>query len=157
MKIRLVLLLALAGVFALSAANPVPARQAFRAELEKNPQAFRKHLNDPDPEIRRYSLYLLAKTDGVKAISTLGKALDDKDSQVVYTATEALAGMAKKAPKQVQPLLEKAARESSNSNIRQIAVKASWPFQRDIKLIRNDPSWDHEVMVVKKIDLPTKN
>jgi hypothetical protein len=159
MKIKIAALLLIAAscwAFTAAAANPIAARQAFRAELEKNPQAFRKYLNDKDPEIRRYAIYLLAEKDGVKAIPVLGKALEDSDPQVQYTATEALAGMAKQAPKEVQPMLEKAARNAANTNIRQVAVKASWPFHRDIKLIRNDHTWDHEVMVVKTIDLPTK-
>ncbi len=159
MKIKIAALLLIAAscwAFTAAAANPIAARQAFRAELEKNPQAFRKYINDKDPEIRRYAIYLLAEKDGVKAIPVLGKAIEDSDMQVQYTATEALAGMAKQAPKEVQPLLEKAARIAANANIRQVAVKASWPFHRDIKLIRNDHTWDHEVMVVKTIDLPTK-
>ena len=159
MKIKFAALLVIAAscwAFTAAAANPIAARQAFRAELEKNPQAFRKYINDKDPEIRRYAIYLLAEKDGVKALPVLSKAVEDSDPQVQYTATEALAGMAKQAPKEVQPLLEKAARNASNTNIRQVAVKASWPFQRDIKLIRNDHTWDHDVVVVKTIDLPTK-
>ena len=159
MKIKIAALLLIAAscwAFTAAAANPIAARQAFRAELEKNPQAFRKYLNDKDPEIRRYAIYLLAEKDGVKALPVLSKAVEDSDPQVQYTATEALAGMAKQAPKEVQPLLEKAARNAANTNIRQVAVKASWPFQRDIKLIRNDHTWDHDVVVVKTIDLPTK-
>ena len=95
MKIKIAALLLIAAscwAFTAAAANPIAARQAFRAELEKNPQAFRKYLNDKDPEIRRYAIYLLAEKDGVKAIPVLGKALEDSDPQVQYTATEALAG-----------------------------------------------------------------
>ena len=59
MKIKFAALLLMAAscwAFAATAANPVQARQAFRAKLEKDPQAFRKYINDKDPEIRRYAI-----------------------------------------------------------------------------------------------------
>ena len=134
----------------------IQARRAFRAAIEKNPECFRQYLTSKDPEIRRYALYLLVKADGVKAIDQLAKAIDDNDASVQYTAAEALAGLAKQSPEKVQPLLEKVAANAKTPDIRHIAVKASWPFQREIKLIRNDHTWDHEVVVVKTLDLPTK-
>ena len=155
-KIIAALLLLFCVAAVLPANSQISARQAFRAAVAKQPDAFRKYLNDKDPEIRRYALYLLVKADGVKALPQLAKAIDDNDASVQFTAAEALAGMAKTAPKEVQPLLEKVAANAQNTDIRQVAVKASWPFQREIKLIRNDHTWDHDVVVVKKIDLPTK-
>lgn len=149
-------LLLFCSVAVVLASAEIKARQAFRAAIEKNPDCFRQYLNDKDPEIRRYSLFLLVKADGTKAIDQLAKAIDDPDASVQYTAAEALAGMAKQAPAKVQPLLEKVAANAKTPDIRHIAVKASWPFQREIKLIRNDHTWDHEVVVVKTLNLPTK-
>lgn len=156
-KIIVLLLLWFCFKAALPADGQISARQAFRTAVEKQPDAFRKYLDDKDPEIRRYALYLLVKKDGVKAIPQLAKAIDDNDVYVQFTAAEALAGLAKKAPKEVQPLLEKVAANAKNNDIRHVAVKASWPFQREIKLLRNDPTWDYEVVVVKTLDLPTKD
>ena len=158
MQSKIIALLLMMFCFAavLPANSQIASRKAFRSAVEKNPEAFRKYLNDKDPEIRRYALYLLVKADGVKAIPQLAKAIDDNDASVQYTAAEALAGLSKKAPKEVQPLLEKVAANAKNTDIRHVAVKASWPFQREIKLIRNDHTWDHDVVIVKKIDLPTK-
>lgn len=158
MQSKIIALLLMMFCFAavLPANSQIASRKAFRSAVEKNPEAFRKYLNDKDPEIRRYALYLLVKADGVKAIPQLAKAIDDNDASVQYTAAEALAGLSKKAPKEVQPLLEKVAANAKNTDIRHVAVKASWPFQREIKLIRNDHTWDHDVVVVKTIDLPTK-
>ena len=158
MQSKIIALLLMMFCFAavLPANSQIAARKAFRSAVEKNPEAFRKYLNDKDPEIRRYALYLLVQKDGVKAIPQLAKAIDDQDASVQYTAAEALAGLAKKAPEKVQPLLEKVAANAKNIDIRHVAVKASWPFQREIKLIRNDHTWDHEVTIVKTINLPTK-
>ena len=156
LKIFTAAIVLLGSIAVVSANAQIRARQAFRSAIEKNPESFRQYLNDKDPEIRRYALYLLVKADGVKAIPQLAKSIDDSDASVQYTAAEALAGLSKKAPKEVQPLLEKVAANAQTSDIRHIAVKASWPFQREIKLIRNDHTWDHDVVVVKTIDLPTK-
>ena len=156
LKIFTAAIVLLGSIAVVSANGQIRARQAFRSAIEKNPESFRQYLNDKDPEIRRYALYLLVKADGVKAIPQLAKSIDDSDASVQYTAAEALAGLSKKAPKEVQPLLEKVAANAQTSDIRHIAVKASWPFQREIKLIRNDHTWDHDVAVVKTIDLPTK-
>ena len=156
LKIFTAVIVLLGSIAVVSANGQIRARQAFRSAIEKNPESFRQYLDDKDPEIRRYALYLLVKADGVKAIPQLAKSIDDSDASVQYTAAEALAGLSKKAPKEVQPLLEKVAANAQTSDIRHIAVKASWPFQREIKLIRNDHTWDHDVAVVKTIDLPTK-
>ena len=47
-------------------------------------------------------------------------------------------------------LIMKIAAEDSDLAIRELAGKASWPFKRDVLLIRNNPGWDHEVITVKR-------
>ncbi len=135
--------------------HPVRRRQAFRAAVAENPSLIRSHLDDSDEEIRRYALYCLVKADGTAALPQLRKALADSDLLVELTAVEALAGLAPQSA-EARALLTEALPTLRTAAARETAVKASWPFHRDIKLLRNDASWDHEVTVVQKIDLPLK-
>ena len=50
-------------------------------------------------------------------------------------------------------LLERIAAKEQLLEIRKIAAQASWPFHREIKLLRNDPTWDYEVKTVASIPL----
>ena len=53
-KIWTLVLLLFCFTAILPANNQIAARKAFRVAVEKNPDAFRKYLNDKDPEIRRF-------------------------------------------------------------------------------------------------------
>ncbi len=62
------------GVFALmwGGCHSVPkddisARQAFRKDLERHPEKATFYLGSQDAEIRRYTLYLIAKQKGAEA------------------------------------------------------------------------------------------
>lgn len=138
------------------AEHPVRTRRAFRAAIERDPACVRRYLNHSDAEVRRYALYLVAKQQGVAALPDLEKALKDPDPQVELLAAEALAGLTKQSP-EAQKLLMQAAASTRSLAVAETAARASWPFHRDVKLLRNDPDWDHEVTVLKTVVLPEKN
>ena len=135
-----------------SAAGLIEARQAFFRDIEKNPAALRSYLDNSDPEIRRYALYRIVKSDPLAALPVIEKALQDADEQVRLTAVSALPPMVGKDAR-VAELLRKAASQDASKQVRKIAVQATWPFYREIKLLRNDPTWDYEVKTVRSLPL----
>lgn len=136
------------GVFA----DPVQARQAFFREISANPSAAGKYLSDKDPEIRRYAIYTIIKDQNKFDFDVVASAVNDPDGQVVFTAASVLPHYINKDSR-VLPLLKRLAKESKYPQVRQIAVQATWPFHREIRLLRNDPTWDYEVKVVKTFPL----
>lgn len=135
-----------------SAAGLIEARQAFFRDIEKNPAALRSYLDNSDPEIRRYALYRIVKKDPLAALPVIEKALSDADEQVRLTAVSALPSLVGKDARAAE-MLRKAAAQDASKQVRKIAVQATWPFYREIKLLRNDPTWDYEVKTIKSLPL----
>lgn len=133
-------------------AELIAARQKFFREISEKPSAAKRYLNDKDPEIRRYAVYSIIKNQSEFDFEVISAAVNDPDDQVVFTAASVLPSSIGKDSR-VLTLLRKLAQESKNPQVRQIAVQATWPFHREIRLLRNDPTWDYEVKVVKSIPL----
>ena len=144
------LLLLLTGAFL--SADSISERQKFFSTVHKDPGAAEKYLDSKDPEIRRYALYLIVKKDPVSALGRLEKMCFDPDPHVRRTAVAPLPQLARKN-KRALKLLERIAAKEEVPEIRKIAAQASWPFHREIKLLRNDPAWDYEVKTVASIPL----
>lgn len=148
-------MLTLIGGMLLAAAlsgNEIAARQDFFRKITEKPALAQSFLQDKDPEIRRYALYVLLKKYPEQAQKFIVQAINDPNEQVRLTAIAALA----KNPglhQQSAQLLKKAARADKSVQVRRIAVAATWPFHREIKLLRNDPTWDYEVKVIKTLPL----
>ena len=133
-------------------ADVIANRQAFFRKIQKSPLVARSYLNDKDPDIRRYALYCVIKKNPAAAFDAIAAALNDPEEQVCLTAVQALPQLLNK-DKRVRPLLEKVARENKFQQVRQIAVQATWPFHREVRLLRDDPTWDYEVKTIKSIPL----
>lgn len=133
-------------------AGEIASRQKFFACVQKDPASAEKFLESSDPEIRRYALYLIIRKDPLAALDKIGKMCKNPDENVRMTAVLVLPSLAKKSKKAWQILSDIAATEKVPA-IRRIAVQASWPFHREIKLLRNDPTWDYEVKTIKRIPL----
>ena len=142
----------------LRAAEPAAAlrRQAFYRECSANTGKAADYLKDKDPEIRRYALYLYIKKHGIKAVEQIKTAVTDSDVQVRMTAVSALCSLARNDAS-LNNLLLKIASDDPELAIRELAGKASWPFKRDILLIRNNPGWDHEVITLKRWKIDDSN
>ena len=158
-KFLLALLCGVCAVSVMQAATPeaVARRQKFTAECGENADKAAKYLNDKDPEIRRYALYLYAKANGNNAFAKLQAALNDSNDLVRLTAVSALTELAAKGNKNAEKLLAEVAGKDTYLPIRELAGKASWPFKREIKLLRNDPGWDHEVITVAEGKIEADN
>ncbi len=142
----------------LSACRSVPkdeitARQEFRRDLDGHPEKATLYLASPDAEIRRYALYCLAKQKGAEAKATYKVYLKDANEQVRLTALGALLHFSK-SDADVQELLTEVAAKDKSRQVAKLAADAAWPFHRDVLLIRNDPNWDHEVVVLNKFQIP---
>lgn len=133
-------------------AQLIAARQKFFRDIAENPAAAKRYLKDKDPEIRRYAVYSIIKDQSNFDFDVISSAVNDPDDQVVFTAASVLPPNINRDSR-VLPLLRKLARESKNPQVRQIAVQATWPFHRELRLLRNDPTWDYEVKVIKTIAL----
>ena len=131
----------------------IARRRAFRAAVEKNPASVKSYLRDSDPEIRRYALYLCIEKSPEASIPALKSAIRDSDVQVRLTAASAMVSLVAKFP-ELRSVLEECAKKDSSNEVRQLAARATWPFHREIKLLREDKSWDHDVTVAKSIPLP---
>ena len=131
----------------------IARRRAFRAAVEKNPASVKNYLKDSDPEIRRYALYLCIEKSPEASIPALKSAIRDSDVQVRLTAASAMVSLVAKFP-ELRSVLEECAKKDSSNEVRQLAARATWPFHREIKLLREDKSWDHDVVVTKSIPLP---
>jgi len=132
----------------------IALRRTFRSECEINPGSVRNYLSDKDPEIRRYALYLTFKAEGIKALPALETGVHDPDASVRMTAVAALGALAGQKSEAANKLLTEVASTESNNDIRSMVVKYSWPFHRETKLLREDPSWDYEVITVKTFPIP---
>ena len=135
-----------------AAENNLSPRQNFYRRISENPASASSYIKDSDPEIRRYALYCIIKNTPDKAFDVISEAVRDSDEQVRLTAVSALSSMLKKE-KRAAALLQDIAKNETSEQIRKIAVQSTWPFHREIKLLRDDPTWDYEVKTVKSIPL----
>ena len=153
MKLRLLLVLVLAALLLHAAGDPLPRRRAFRKEVRANPAAAARYLKDPDPEIREYALYLQFKAAQEANLSLMRAALGDPEERIRLMAVQVMTAMLNRHP-ELRADLDKVSREDASLEVRNAAGNATWPFRRTVKLLRNDPNWDHEITLVKRIDLP---
>ncbi len=109
-------------------------------------------LDNSDMVVRRAAVLALFEQDAQAAVPLLQKALSDEDEIVRMTAVDLLAA--------VQPQTEAVAEALKNAandpsmRVRDAASRALWPFHRDAVLLKDRPDWDHEIEVLKAIELP---
>lgn len=132
--------------------DEIRKRQEFFLKLQKDGAAAKQHLRDKDPEIRRYAWYRIFKEMAVPDFDVIRQGAADEDEMIRKNTVLFLSELAKKDQK-ARELLSRIAAESKSSEIRRLALQASWPFHREIKLLRDDPSWDYEVKTIKSIPL----
>ena len=152
-KMSIMAMLLLLAAIAQAGDDVISRHQAFRRELEKNPAKAIKYLNDVDAEIRRYAVYTVAMNKLDKYKDILVQATNDKDEMVRLTAVSALYSMSAE-DSNIMKLMDKISRTDTNTQVRQVALKASWPFHRKTTLLREDKDWDHDVVVAKKFEIP---
>jgi hypothetical protein len=136
--------------------NAVVRRTAARLLAEQGDtgkQALVPACQDADMLVRLTALKALAQ--GEKGEPMLVAAVSDPSPMVRLFAAEQLAAQHPRS-KAAEAALAKAAGDE-DEQVRNLAVRAQWPFHRDVVSIRDRKDWDHEVEVVQAIPLPKED
>lgn len=135
-------------------AAPMLRRAAFRFLLEKQPDAtLKKALTDQDTVIRSRAIYESHMRNTDQGYAVLKNALQDKDENVARLVLNCAKAL--KNNKHSTELLQKIAKTSKIPAIRREAIRiVDFPYYKEVKLLRNNPTHDHEVVTVKSVDLP---
>lgn len=134
--------------------DPMIRRSAFRAMMDDSQTAINavKYIQDQDDQIRLAAYnYLLEQAASLK-LNYLKQGFNDPSPQIRMFALRRIKDYAMEPG--VNELIEKLASTDSDHAIRQYAGELSWPFYRENKLLRNDPSWDQEIVSVKTFAVP---
>ena len=150
----LLMLLAACGV-AFGGSDAFSMRREYRKTVAEAPEKAVEFLASPDAEIRRSAVWQVFLQKQEKSIEVLSKAVDDKDFMVRKSAIEALIALHAKKCAAATAVLERVSSTEGAPKLRQLACAAVWPFQREIQLLRNNPSWDYSITTVKSVQLPT--
>jgi len=142
-------------VFQDGKADQVLRRTAFRNLLASNraDEILNSALNDADPVIRCRAIYEIFQRRGVNSYPQLKAAVGETDPQAALI----LLGCAKNFPdkEKSRALLTALAQKSKVLSVRRSANRiVDFPYYRASRLLRDDPTHDHEVVTVKTIPLP---
>lgn len=136
--------------------DQVVRRGAFRTmidgKVKKN--EIIPYLKDSDPIIRKAALNWLCMGDK-DVLAYLKTGLDDSEPQIRIYALGRLGPYLTEPG--VNELVDKIARNDQEKEVRELAGHISWPFKRENRLLRNDPSWDYAITTVKTFQLPDDN
>lgn len=150
------LILCIFSLAAVSLAEDViSARRNFRTEAEAGHYDYRylqDKMRDPDAEIARFAVTLLAEHHPEKALAAFRKLPVPSDPLVAEAVLIAIAGFPEN---ETADLRSKILSSCSDPRIR-IFRKVRLPYRMNFSL-RNDPSYDHAVTIIKQIPLPRGN
>ena len=132
-------------------------RRAFQALLEQsedfNKTALRG-MKDPDPMIRRFALRAYLEKNGKKGEGVLKTMVREKDpvaAEYVLWCSQRISSKEMK-----MAIWKELSVKSPLPEIRKKAKRfASFDFFRKNVRLQDDPTWDHEVILVKAIPLPS--
>lgn len=130
-------------------------RRNVRNELQTSSnkaQIAQNYLSDSDAVIRQMAVTVLFAETGEKAVIDFEKMSEDKDFLVRKRIVDCLAALDKKSDA-VLKVLKKIERSDPDEKLRALAADASWPFYREVKLIRRNPTTDREIKTFSSIDL----
>ena len=131
-------------------------RKAFK-RLLYSPESFEEAitfgLKDKDAQIRRISLYELFMKDRRRALPVMHKMVADASPEVCIMVMELARALNDK--KETETLAEKVLAASKIPEVRKAASKAlGFDFFKEVTLYSSNPANDHEVLVLKAIELP---
>ena len=143
-------------VFQDGKADPALRRTAFRFLLEspRAEEVLNSGMKDTDSVIRCRAIYELFQRQGVNSYEFLkAAAVSETNPQAALI----LLGCAKNFPdkEKSRELLTELAQKSKVRDVRRSANRiVDFPFFREVRLLRNDPTHDHEVVTVMSVPLP---
>lgn len=143
--------------FAVSASGEdiISARRDFRREAAENQYDYsylESRMTDPDAEIARYAITLLAKHHPEKALTAFRKMPIPTDP---LRAEALLIAIAAYPERDIADMRRRILAACPDPRL-QVYAKVKLPYRMNFSL-RNDPSYDHAVSVIEKIQLPLKN
>ena len=136
--------------------EPVVRRAVFRI-LVNNPvtrgKSIQAGLSDNDPLLRVYSLNQYFAEHGDGAIPQLQKMVKDTDLEVVKAVLQYTKIL--KDKKQSLLLFQKIAETSVFPEIQaEVKKQLDFPFYRETMRLKDNPTYDHEVLAIRSIPLP---
>lgn len=137
--------------------DPVVRRHAFRKLLytEKSFEtAVQLGLKDPDEQIRKGAVYELYLKKGDKAVPAMRQLIADQSLVVAKTVAELSNGI--KDQKLRHTFQKELLARSRFRDAKKLAAKGFFDFYRHNVALSKNPSYDHDLTVVRKIDLPEK-
>ncbi len=136
-----------------SSKDAVERRGAFRALLDDPRTApnAAKYLSDRDAQIRLAAYNFLCTGGSDRVLDYLKQALKDPSPTVRLFALERISGYVSNPD--IGKSIEEMGAKDPDYAVRQYAGKLTWPFNRENKLLKDDPSWDYEILTVKTFPL----
>ena len=155
MKKNVLALCAFSFTVSASAEDMISARREFRREAAVRQYEFsylESKTADPDAEIARYAVTLLAEHHPGKALAAFRKMPVPAD----FLRAEALLIAIAAYPERDCADMRRRILAACPDPRLQVFSKVKLPFRMNFSL-RNDPSYDHAVTVIRKIPLPLRN
>ncbi len=84
---------------------------------------------------------------------TLRESLGSQDLTVRRLAVQAFVAL-ENPSEALRKSSEELLKTEKDDQIRQLLVRASWPFHRNVALLKDRPDWDHEVVMTAEYPLP---
>jgi len=144
-------------VLADSKADTVLRRTAFRTLLagKNGDAAAKKGLSDADPVIRTRAVYEIFLRKADKCVPVLKQMVTEKDPQTAKMVLDCAKGIKDQA--QSAELMKLLAEKSPVLEVKREAVRiVDFPYYRETKLLRDNPTHDHEVVLWKTVALPNE-
>ena len=131
-------------------------RKAFKRLLYSEAtfeEAIAFGLKDGDSQMRRTSLYELFMKDRQRALPVMRKMMTDPAPEVCLMVMELARNLEDK--KVTQEIAQEFLKTSKVPEVRKAASRTlGFDFFKEVKLYSNNPANDHEVVVLKSIELP---
>lgn len=139
-------------------ADSILRRKAFRMLL-KTPHAEKviaSGLHDEDPALRCRSVYEMFRRKGDGAFEAFKKIVKEKDPQTAALLFNCVQQF--KDQQKARALTGLLGKHSPLHEIRRKARRiTNFPYHKQVRLLRDDPTYDHEVITFKSIPLPREN
>ena len=136
----------------LSGGGEIAARRAFRKAAEEagySEQFLVSRLHDPDPEIARHAVTLLAAHHRAAA----RREFEKFSGKIHPLVAEAMLIALKESPQEESAELQRRIIASCGDPRLAAYGRVKLPYRLNLSL-RHDPSYDHAVTVIRKLELP---
>lgn len=109
---------------------------------------------DEDPQMRYNALLVLWQLCGEDVDpELLVECLHSSETNVCVVAASIYFSKRPLPPERLQ-LAQQILKTAGDSQLRAILSQVTWPFHRNVQLLKNRPDWDHEVTLIQDHTLP---